>query len=244
MFVRLLGAAETPLIVKTGIAKCTAEITKADGQRRAFTEPAIMRVLVDALRELGERPPADVSDASMEYVIQVCRALGNIFYQNDEAREILVRLDGDATLIGLLDVTAAAVPACSAADFMQFTAVRCGLIANYLVGGERVAKRAMELGIMAKIERLVVEATEDAAAVERNEDLVLNVLPPLTILTENVPDMVFEPELNRRLVRILGASTNADIAEMCLDLLHYQAENGERDTCMSFLFGLLIFYDF
>lgn len=186
-----------------------------------------MGVLVDALRVPSERP-GDVCDASMEYVIQACRALGNIFYQNDEAREILVRLDGDATLLRLLDVTAAAVPACSAADFMQFTAVRCGLIANYLVGGELVAKRAIDLGIMAKIERLVVEATGDAAAVERNEDLVLNVLPPLTILTENVPDMVFEPELNRRLVRILGASTNADIAEMCLDLLHYQAENGER----------------
>lgn len=224
-FARLLAAPETPLIVRTGLAKCTAELTKNDVQRRRFTEPAIVGLLAESLRQPIEQPAA-VTEARWEYVIQVCRALGNILYQSDDARVLLAQNGGDALIIRLLDVRQAAVSAVGAADFMQFTAVRCGLIANFMVAAEAGARRGIELGVMERIERLLVEVTE-GGDVDRNAELVLNLLPLLTILTENVTDVMFGAELNRRLVRLLGASTNADIAEMCLDLLHYQAENGK-----------------
>jgi len=66
-----------------------------------------------------------------------------------------------------------------------------------------------------------------AANVEQHEDLLLNTLPLLSILTENVADLNFDSSLNIQLSRILAASTNPDLAEMCLELLHYQAESDE-----------------
>lgn len=169
----------------------------------------------------------DITAATdLELVVQVCRALGNIFYENDEARDILIDIGGDETMIKLLDVGIGSSSLCTDDEtkVQQFVTVRCGLLSNYLVGGESVAKRAVEFGIMAKIELLISECT--TIYVEKHEHMLLNVLPPLSILTENVPDLNFPPTLNKQLVKVLAMSMNPDIAEMCLDLLHYQAENG------------------
>lgn len=220
-FLQLLASPATSIATKTHVAKCTAEITKTEEQRRLFTELTIVKALVAELTNDG----APGGPARIELVIQVCRALGNILYQNDDARDILVSLDADVALINLLDWTPAKSDAAVSDDqVQQFLTVRCGLISNYLVGGEPVAKRAMEHGIMAKIERIVGESAGDVVL---HEEVVLNVLPPLTILTETVPDLNFAAPLNQSLVRILADSKHPYIAEMCLDLLHYQAENGE-----------------
>lgn len=240
-FERLLSnAAAQTLSTRLSVAKCIAEITKVDEQRQRLTHPTIIRLLVDALQMDTVLPSDDptkttksiahtTSPQTMNCLIQVCRALGNILYQNQDARRFISADGSEKALVRLLDVRADSLT-CSVAEFGQFVTVRCGLISNYLVGGEEEAKLAMEHGIMLKIERLLVDASNSetaANAVRANEELIVNVLPPLTIVTENVPDVVFGAELNRRLVSILGASTNADIAEMCLDLLHYQAENGK-----------------
>lgn len=215
-FLHLLKCPSTSIEVRTKVAKCIADITKTDAQRKNFTETEVMRCLVDAITSINQT-------THMELVVQICRALGNIFYQNDEALDILMKISGDEALIKLLDVSRKDVQG-SDETLTQFVNVRCGLISNYLVGGEPVAKRAMELNIMSKVERIIGECSID---VESSEDLLLNILPPLSILTENVPDLNFIPALNQQLVKILGESKNPDIAEMCLDLLHYQAENGK-----------------
>lgn len=224
-FHSLLSAPTSPVEVKIHVAKCTAEITKTEDQRRLFTDATIVKALIAELTSatsVGSVPSPNAN--TVEFVIQLCRALGNILYQNDDARDIVRQESGDAVLINLLDWS----PQQGASDEQckQFLTVRCGVISNYLLGGETVAKQALQHGIMGKIERLVGESTSTVDG-KVNEDVVLNVLLPLTILTETVPDLNFEPPLNRSLVRILGESKNPDIAETCLDLLHYQAESGE-----------------
>lgn len=202
--------------VKTKVAKVIAEITKTENQRKHFTEIETLRKLIASIESINTK-------SNFEYVIQVCRALGNIIFENADAREILGKINGDKTLVELLDVRLPAVDETS----IQFMKVRCGLISNYLVGGEEIAKRAMDLEILNKIERTVELCSND---VENSEDLLLNTLPPLSILTENVQDLNFVPALNQQLVKILSESKNPDIAEMLLDLLLFQAENGEYDA--------------
>lgn len=202
------------------MAKCIADLTKTEAQRKNFTERNIIAALINDITDI-------TAATDLELVVQVCRALGNIFYENDEAHDILMDVSGDETLIKLLDVGIGS-RSDDVTKVQQFVAVRCGLLSNYLVGGESVAKRAMELGIMAKIELLISECTTNY--VEKHEHMLLNVLPPLSILTENVPDLNFPPTLNKQLVKVLAMSMNPDIAEMCLDLLHYQAENGKSTT--------------
>ncbi|XP_030370733.1 rap1 GTPase-GDP dissociation stimulator 1 [Scaptodrosophila lebanonensis] len=200
--------------VRKEAAKCIAEITKSEVQRKKFTKRDIIAAFLECLRRVP------TPDGSMELPIQICRALGNICYLNDEARDLILELKGDAVLLQLLDIA----DIVDAANAPQFIKVRGGLLSNYLLGGEGLAKRAMELGIMQKLQRIIARG---AANVEQHEDLLLNTLPLLSILTENVADLNFEAELNIQLSRILAASTNPDLAEMCLELLHYQAESDE-----------------
>lgn len=210
--------------LKTKVAKCIAEITKIEKHRRQFTDPTTIQRLINILAT--EPYTQEMSSApTLAYVIQCCRALGNICYNNDDAHNILIQLNSDAVLIRLLDIVLQPTDVVDTKELhLQFVKVRCGLISNYLVGGEVIAKRAIDLHIMDKFERIVEQS---AKAVDENEDLLLNTLAPLTILTENVSELNFSEAQNRQLVKILGASKNPDIAEMCLDLLHDQAENGE-----------------
>ncbi|XP_065367857.1 GTPase-GDP dissociation stimulator vimar isoform X1 [Calliphora vicina] len=200
--------------VRKEAAKCIAEITKSEVQRKKFTKLEIIKVFIDCLRNVNNETE------TMELPIQICRALGNICYLNDEARDIILDLNGDVVLIKLLDITDVR----DKTNALQFIKVRGGLLSNYLLGGEGLAKRAMELEIMQKIQNIIAIGVEN---VEENEDLLLNTLPLMSILTENVPDLNFDASLNIQLSRILAASTNPDLAEMCLELLHYQAENDD-----------------
>ncbi|XP_060653625.1 GTPase-GDP dissociation stimulator vimar [Drosophila nasuta] len=211
-FLRLTQSEDTN--VRKEAAKCIAEITKSEVQRKKFTKREIIAAFLECLRHVP------TEDGSMELPIQICRALGNICYLNDEARDLILDLKGDAVLLQLLDIATIE----DAANAPQFIKVRGGLLSNYLLGGEGLAKRAMELGIMQKLQTMI---DNGASNVEQHEDLLLNTLPLLSILTENVADLNFEAQLNIQLSRILAASTNPDLAEMCLELLHYQAESDE-----------------
>ncbi|XP_062133946.1 GTPase-GDP dissociation stimulator vimar [Drosophila sulfurigaster albostrigata] len=211
-FLRLTQSEDTN--VRKEAAKCIAEITKSEVQRKKFTKREIIAAFLECLRHVP------TEDGSMELPIQICRALGNICYLNDEARDLILDLQGDAVLLQLLDIATIE----DAANAPQFIKVRGGLLSNYLLGGEGLAKRAMELGIMQKLQTMI---DNGASNVEQHEDLLLNTLPLLSILTENVADLNFEAQLNIQLSRILAASTNPDLAEMCLELLHYQAESDE-----------------
>lgn len=199
--------------MRTKVAKVIAEITKLESQRKQFTESEILRKLIVSIESVDE-------NSNFDYIIQVCRALGNIIFENADAREILGTMSGDKVLVELLDVRLTNVNETS----IQFMKVRCGLISNYLVGGEEIAKRAMDLKILTKLEETVERCSND---VDNSEDLLVNTLPPLSILTENVQDLNFVPALNQQLVKILSESKNPDIAEMVLDLLLFQAENGK-----------------
>lgn len=196
-------------------AKCIAEITKSEIQRKKFTTTDMLSTFLECLRNRQ----IDATD-NLELVIQICRALGNICYLNDDARTIILEQKGDEVLLSLLDDRVNVESEVG----LQFVKVRSGLISNYLLGDENFSKRAMELNIIGKIQCVMNDAMEN---VEKNEDILLSILPLLSILTEHVADLNFDEKLNIQMSRILQKSTNPDLAEMCLELLQYQAENDD-----------------
>lgn len=153
--------------------------------------------------------------------IQCCRALGNICYNNEDARNIILKLKGDAIIINLLDLKLDANNELE----VTFSKFRGGLISNYLLGGEHLAKNAMDRNILQKIEKILDNCTERGDT-ESNEEILLNTLQPLSLLTENVADLNFSAKLNGQLAKILTISKDPEVAEICLEMLNYQAENG------------------
>lgn len=211
--------------LKEQMARTIAEIGKVDGQRKRLTNLTIIQQLLKMLEDLlkiKDNRDKPVFEAQLKVAIQSCRALGNICYNNDDARHLIRKVNGDLILINLLDIK---LNADNEID-LNFGKLRGALLSNYLVGGEELAKHAMELNIMDKIQTIIENCCSN---VEKNEEILLNTLPPLSILTENVADLNFSPKLNSQLANILATSKHPDIADICLEMLHYQAENG---TCI------------
>lgn len=224
--------------IQKEITRHIAEVTKTEAQRKKFTNKNVIKLLIDIIKKNLENYSI-INDYDIELLIQVCRALGNICFSNDDARNLIVNLNGDEYLIRLLDLdvkcnikekemeATASSSTKTTTNELQFIKVRGGLISNYLLGEENLAKRSINYNIMDKIQKIVTNCCINEKEIENNEDLLLNTLPPLSILTENVADINFDINLNKQLAQILAVSKNPDLAEMCLELLHYQAENDD-----------------
>lgn len=203
--------------LQRALSKSIAEITKGDVQRARFTDNVIIKGLLRNIAQIKDIPNTSVDSPALDMVIQACRALGNICYMNDEARAIVSSTeDGEQCLLSLLD---------KGNDHTAFFKVRCGLISNYLLGEEAISKRLLEQShLMQKLDRIITCCAKES---QMNEELLMNVLPPLSILTENVSDLNFDEAMNGNLARILRHSQSLELGEMCLELLHYQAENDD-----------------
>lgn len=228
-FLNLMNRSDIDSDVREQIDRTIAEVTKIDGQRKRFTTDAILQTLLNRLGSETQQTPngrvskAPLTDTQLMTAIQCCRALGNICYNNEDARNIILRLKGDATIINLLDLKLDANNELE----VTFAKFRGGLISNYLLGGEHLAKMAMERNILQKIERILDDCIERGDT-ESNEEILLNTLQPLSLLTENVTDLNFSPQLNGQLAKILTISKDPEVAEICLEMLNYQAENGKK----------------
>lgn len=227
--------------VREQIYRSIAEITKIDGQRNRFTTNTVLEKLLTRLSNETQQqmPPAansnrsqqPLSDTQLMTAIQCCRALGNICYNNEDARNIILKLKGDAVIINLLDLKLDANNELE----VTFSKFRGGLISNYLLGGEHLAKNAMDLNILQKIEKILDDCIHVRGETDQSEEILLNTLQPLSLLTENVADLNFSKKLNGQLVRILTISKDPDVAEICLEMLNYQAENGKREYIINIL---------
>nr|XP_040220338.2 GTPase-GDP dissociation stimulator vimar [Anopheles coluzzii] len=207
--------------VQIQVARCIAEVAKTEHQRTKFSKEDIIRRLTELLQSPAAQNGGNATDrAALELATQICRALGNICYANDEARNIIKELGADERFFALLDYDVDT----DDEDREQFVRVRCGLISNYLLGSDEIAERAVELKLIDRLERILTRCLCD---VDRHEELLLSILPPLSILTEQISDLYFAPSLNKTIAQILAKCTNPDIAESCLALLHYEAQNDD-----------------
>lgn len=194
------------------VAKAIAEITKTQEQRSKFSNNDVLEKLIELLiaAQINRKQPGNI-----ELIIQLCRALGNIFYSNDDARNIIFHLDGGKALLDLFDVSNSDIH--NADQLETFEKVRSGVMSNYLLGNEELSQKAIELGIIEKVRVRIEEST----------DGLEHLLPLFSILTEQVSDLIFKPEILSLITKILKNSNNSEVVESCLELLQCQAESDE-----------------
>lgn len=196
------------------IVKCIAEATKNPNQRNKFSNGDVLEKLMDMLNEAS-------TNRDIELTSQLCRALGNIFYSNDDSRNIIFHYDGGAALINLLDIANNEIK--NLDDLQTFSKVRSGVLSNYLLGNEELSQKAIEMKINDKIQTRI-----DDALNPYNDTLLEHLLPLLSILTEQVSDLIFNSETIIAIAKIFKQSTSVDVTESCLELFQCQAcENDE-----------------
>lgn len=196
------------------IVKCIAEATKNPNQRNKFSNGDVLEKLMDMLNGAS-------TNRDIELTSQLCRALGNIFYSNDDSRNIIFHYDGGAVLINLLDIANSEIKVLD--DLQTFSKVRSGVLSNYLLGNEELSQKAIEMKIINKIQTRI-----DDALNPYNDVLLEHLLPLLSILTEQVSDLIFNSEIIVGIAKIFKQSTSVDVTESCLELFQCQAcENDE-----------------
>ena len=144
--------------------------------------------------------------------------MGNIAHTNDEATRLIYEENNGSAIIALLDLDLNLDD--TDAEMIQFSTVRGGLLCNYFLGNEEICKTALEHQLMQRIHKVIQKC-------ENNELFLLHILPVLGVISEQVSDLNFDPEINILLINILKTCTNAELAETILDLLSYQAENDD-----------------
>lgn len=210
-FLELLTLLNTPNI-NLLVVKAIAEITKSPEQRTKFSNNDVLEKLMEMLcATLASRK----HPGSIELIIQLCRALGNIFYSNDDSRNIIFHLDGGKVLVDLLDVANSELP--DPEELETFAKVRSGVISNYLLGNEELSQKAIELGIIEKMK----------VRIEESADGLKHLLPLFSILTEQVSDLTLKPDILILITRILKNCTSFEVLEACLELLLCQAESDD-----------------
>lgn len=123
-------------------------------------------------------------------------------------------------LFELLDVPSSDIK--DSEQLEAFIKVRSGVISNYLLGNEELSQKAISLGVIEKMKFRLQETKIDEAS-----EGIEHLLTPFSILTEQVSDLIFEPEILKLITKILKITNNAEVADNCLELLMCQAENDD-----------------
>lgn len=187
-------------------AKVVAELTKNCNQREKFTDVEIIERLFSLLEPTCSHKTN-----------QVCRALGNIFYENQQARELVKQKD-EEKIFNLLDWKH---PEGFTNELeSNFIKNRSGLISNYLVGNSEIAERAVKLQLIDKTKENLKLYVDNPT---KYHFMLTHLLAPLSILTEMI-DIVFDVPLIKLIIKIVTHTEDKEILEVCLEILQCQAE--------------------
>lgn len=237
IFESIIANKEFDATIREQIYRTIAEITRISGQRKCFTNELIIKHLIEGLASETEQcatvtttltttatnSATTLSDTQLLATIQLCRALGNICYNNEDARNIIVKLNGVVTIINLLDIQ---LDVNNELD-VSVIKFRNGLLSNYLLGENCLSEHAMKANILEKIENILDNYTGSQEQ-QQNDEILLNLIQPLSLISESVSDVHFSPKLIEHLAKILKISKDPDVAEICLEILNDQADNGKN----------------
>ncbi|KAL0102265.1 hypothetical protein PUN28_018656 [Cardiocondyla obscurior] len=202
VFLTLLGHKSKQVVAKT--AKAIAEIAKTDHGREKCTTLELIQALINLLKE-----------EDIDILIQTSRALGNICYENEIGKNLVKEQDGLKMILALLR-KGIALNKIKDASFLRNVAA--GFLLNFLVDQNMLYKKALEEGMVPIICNVL---EEDGIG---GGEAAMHVLLTLGILNDE--NIVFLDErLTKVLVDILASDTSSELSEMCLELLHGQAED-------------------
>ncbi|XP_018339377.1 PREDICTED: rap1 GTPase-GDP dissociation stimulator 1 [Trachymyrmex septentrionalis] len=202
VFLTLLRHKSKQIIAKT--AKAIAEIAKTDRGREKCTSFELIRTLIDLLKE-----------EDVDILTQTSRALGNICYENETGKNLVAEQDGLKVILALLK-KGIALGNVEGASFLRN--VSAGVLLNFLVDQEMLYRKALEEDMVPIICSIL---EEDGI---NGDESAVQVLLTLGILND-VNIIFLNERLTRVLVDILASDTSSELSEMCLEILHGQAED-------------------
>lgn len=201
VFLTLLGHKSKQIVVKT--TKAIAEIAKTEKGREKCTNVELVQALIDLLK-----------NKDIDILTQASRALGNICYENENGKKLVREQDGLKVILTVLKESIALKNA-EGASFLRN--VSAGSLLNFLIDQEALHEEALKEDIVPTICSILEEDGTSGGEAAMHALLTLSLLNDANII-------FLDERLTRVLIDVLVSDTS-ELCEMCLELLHGQAED-------------------
>ncbi|KOC69210.1 Rap1 GTPase-GDP dissociation stimulator 1-B [Habropoda laboriosa] len=210
VFLTLLHHESKEIVAKT--AKAIAEIAKSEKGREKCTNIDLVTTLIDLLKE-----------DRVDVLTQTSRALGNICYENENGKKFVEDKNGLMSILGVLEKSVA-LKDVEGAPFLRNVAA--GLLLNFLIDRPSLYSKALEHEMVPII--CTILETDGTAGGEA----AMHALSILRILDDDSA-VFLDERLTKILVNILTTDTSLELFEMCLEVLHGQAEDEKAKSLLA-----------
>lgn len=187
-----------------------SELVKCEDKRETYADKDIIGPILNVLQK-------ETTSDNIELVKQCCRALGNLCCDCDVARQTILNLNGIPVLIKLLQKSIDM-------DLEEIQTLSTKLLLNYSIGGPQFSESIVQGGL---IDVLFKMLNKELFKVEYDDDTVTTCLLIYSVINDNTPEFLYEEAVNKTVLEVLRETSSVEISELCLDLLHAQAEHGE-----------------
>lgn len=202
VFLTLLHHESKEIIAKT--AKAIAEIAKSERGREKCTTTDLVNALIDLLK-----------DDRVDVLTQTSRALGNICYENENGKKFVEDKNGLISILAVLEKSIA-LQNVEGAPFLRNVAA--GLLLNFLIDRPSLHTEALKQEVVPIICSILEIDGITGGEAAMHSLLILGILNDANII-------FLDERVMKILINILSTDTSSELSEMCLELLHGQAED-------------------
>ncbi|XP_003401822.1 rap1 GTPase-GDP dissociation stimulator 1-B [Bombus terrestris] len=202
VFLTLLRHESKEIIAKT--AKAIAEIAKSERGREKCTTTDLVNALIDLLKE-----------DRVDVLTQTSRALGNICYENENGKKFVEDKNGLISILAVLEKSIK-LQNVEGAPFLRNVAA--GLLLNFLIDRPSLHTEALKQEVVPIICSILEIDGITGGEAAMHSLLILGILNDANII-------FLDERVMKILINILSSDTSSELSEMCLELLHGQAED-------------------
>ncbi|XP_014251197.1 rap1 GTPase-GDP dissociation stimulator 1-B [Cimex lectularius] len=190
--------------IETKAAEVIGDLCKSETPRVSLSNSKVIVPLVDLMRSNDNRARN-----------QACRAVGNICFENVEGRSCFLQHSGLTVMVDLLKICA--LPECD----LNLRMNAAGCFINFIMGQEKLYPKLVELGVV----EILCDILTYGVSTKEAEQTAIHIYVTLWLMTDSGTEIFINEKLCGVTVKILEESTNGELSELCVELLHREAEN-------------------
>lgn len=196
-------------------AEAISELVKCDEKRRTYSQKEIISPILDILQK-------EITTENTALIKQCFRALGNLCCDCDSSRKIILECGGVPIIINLMKNYFSA--------HSQLSMYAFKTLLNFAIGGQEFTNAMVDGGVVEMLQMVVIQELEKE---EIDEDAVCALLSLLSLINENDTEILYSDEINAGVLKVLTNTADIDVSELCLDILHAQAEHDSVKTLIA-----------
>lgn len=196
-------------------AEAISELVKCDEKRRTYSQKEIINPILDILQK-------EITTENAALIKQCFRALGNLCCDCDSSRKIILECGGVPIIINLMKNYFSA--------HSQLSMYAFKTLLNFAIGGQEFTNAMVDGGVVEMLQMVVIQELEKE---EIDEDAVCALLSLLSLINENDTEILYSDEINAGVLKVLTNTADIDVSELCLDILHAQAEHDSVKTLIA-----------